>query len=204
MTENVNPTVLETILTHLALLFLTAAAGDPAAARTAAAQALAAYHAQTEEELRLASEILSFSLHALEALGQAADSDLSLSRILRLRGSAVSLSREAHKAQRKLDQLQRARTAATQPQPQAQPQPPEPRAEPPTAQPAVSDDVARALAEAERIAKQMMGKHGGMTWTQAYQKRMLTKRMAENAKKNQAKHASQLAPSVPEIAPATD
>jgi hypothetical protein len=28
--------------------------------------------------------------------------------------------------------------------------------------------------------------------------------MAENAKKNQAKHVSQLAPSLPEIAPATD
>ena len=189
MTADVNPTVLETILTHLALLFLTAAAGDPAAARAAAAQALAAYHAQTEEELRLASEILSFSLHALEALGQAADRELSLNRILRLRGSAVSLSREAHTAQRKLDQLQRARTAATQPQPQAQ-----------TDQPAVSDEMPRAIAEAERIAKQMMGKHGGMTWTQSYQKRILTQRMAENAKKNQAKYAAQLAQAIPEAA----
>ena len=179
MTADVNSTVLETILTHLALLFLTAAAGDPSAARGAAAQALAAYHAQTEEELRLASEILSFSLHALEALGQAADRELSLNRILRLRGSAVSLSREAHKAQRRLDQLQRARTAATQPQPQAQ-----------TDQPAVSDEMPRAIAEAERIAKQVMGKHSGMTWTQSYQKRILTQRMAENAKKNQAKYAA--------------
>jgi hypothetical protein len=196
MTADVNPTVLETILTHLALLFLTAAAGDPAAARAAAAQALAAYHAQTEEELRLASEILSFSLHALEALGQAADRELSLNRIVRLRGSAVSLSREAHKAQRRLDQLQRARTAATQPQPQL----PEPQTDAQAAQPAVSDEISHAIAEAERIAKQMMGKHGGMTWTQSYQKRILTQRMAENAKKNQAKYAAQLAQAIPEAA----
>ena len=45
----------------------------------------------------------------------------------------------------------------------------------------------------------MMGKHGGMTWTQAYQKRMLTKRMAENAKKNQAKQAATSNP--PSVSP---
>jgi hypothetical protein len=32
-----------------------------------------------------------------------------MTRILRLRGSAVSLSRESHKAERRLDQLQKAR-----------------------------------------------------------------------------------------------
>ena len=39
--------VLETILTHLAALFLTGAAGDMIAAREAAAQMLSAYHPET-------------------------------------------------------------------------------------------------------------------------------------------------------------
>src|SRR5271170_8050747 len=118
--------VLETILTHLAALFLTGAAGDMTAAGEAAAQMLSAYHPETEDELRLAANVISFSFQALEALGQAATPDMPLTRTLRLRGSAVSLSRESHKAQRRLDKLQTARRAgipaATQPEP-AQPEP---------------------------------------------------------------------------------
>ena len=78
------------------------------AARHAASHLLAAYNVATEEELGLAGEIVSFGFHALEALSEAAAPDLSMNQKLRLRGSAVSLSREAHKAQRKLDQLQKA------------------------------------------------------------------------------------------------
>ena len=101
--------IVETILTRLATLFLIGANGDAAAARDAARQMLASYDIQTEEELYLVAEIISFGFHALEALGQAAAPDLSLNKKLRLRGSAVSLSREGHKAQRRLDRLQRAR-----------------------------------------------------------------------------------------------
>ena len=104
--------IVETLLTNLAGLFLAGANGDMTAARQAAAQMLAAYHPQTEPELSLAAQIVSCSFHALNALGQAAAPDLSLTRILRLRGSAVSLSRERHKAQRQLDQLQKARDNA--------------------------------------------------------------------------------------------
>jgi hypothetical protein len=107
----VTPAILDTILGRLALLFLSGAGGDLPTARHAASRMLAAYHAETPDELRLAAEIISFGLHALEALGQAAAEDLALSKVLRLRGSAVSLSRESHKAQRKLDQLQRDRDA---------------------------------------------------------------------------------------------
>jgi hypothetical protein len=64
--------VLETILIRLAALFLTGAAGDRTAAREAAAEMLAGYHPETEDELRLAANIIGFSFHALEALGQAA------------------------------------------------------------------------------------------------------------------------------------
>jgi hypothetical protein len=107
------PALVETVLTHLATLFLTGAAGDITAAREAASQTLAAYGPQTEDEFRLAANIVSFSFQALEALSQAATPDMPLTRTLRLRSGAVSLSRESHKAQRRLDQLQKARRAGT-------------------------------------------------------------------------------------------
>jgi hypothetical protein len=47
-----------------------------------------------QDELRLAANIVGFSFHALEALGQAATPEMPMTRILRLRSSAVSLSRE--------------------------------------------------------------------------------------------------------------
>ena len=73
-------------------------------ARHTASGLLAACNADTEDELRLRAETVGLSFHALEALGKAADDpELSLDRKLRLRGSAVSLSRQSHKAQRKLD-----------------------------------------------------------------------------------------------------
>jgi hypothetical protein len=115
--------IVDTVLNGLALLFLTGAAGDPTTARQAAAHMLAAYNPGTPDELSLASEIISFSFHALEALSDASNPELSLNKILRLRGSAVSLSRESHKAQRKLDQLQRARRAGSQPEQAEAPQP---------------------------------------------------------------------------------
>ena len=100
--------VLETILIRLVPLFLTGAKGDITAARQAATQTPGSYRPETEDELRLAANVIAFSLHALEALGEAADPDLSMTRVLRLRGNAVSLSRESMKAQRRLDQLQQA------------------------------------------------------------------------------------------------
>ena len=99
------PAIQDTVIARLAPLFLTGANGDVAAARGAAAQMLAAHKPETPDELSLAADIISLQLHTLEALSYAATPDLSLSKIFRLRGSAVSLSRESHKAQRKLDQL---------------------------------------------------------------------------------------------------
>jgi hypothetical protein len=118
--------MLDTVLDHLSLLFHTA---GPQAARQAAHQMVTAYNPATMEELALAADIVSFRLHALQALGKACEPGLSLAKVLRLRGSAVSLSREAHKSQRKLDQLQKARAAVAeaalpdQPAPRPQPKP---------------------------------------------------------------------------------
>ena len=105
------PAMLDTVLDHLAPHFL-AANDDRPAARYAAGCLLAAYQTRTDAELELAVTIVSFSMHALEALSDAAAPDLTLNQKLRLRSSAVNLSREGHKARRKLDQLVRARAAA--------------------------------------------------------------------------------------------
>jgi hypothetical protein len=112
--------ILGTILERVALLFVSGAAGDMQAAREAAEQMLASYQPQNVYELRIAAQAISFSFHALEALSQASTPDMPMTKILRLRGSAVSLSRESHKAERRLDQLQQARQdGAPQPEPEA-------------------------------------------------------------------------------------
>lgn len=179
--------ILDTILARLATLFLSGSSGDLSAAREAARQMLVAYHPETEDELRLAASIVSFSFHALEALGQAADPLMSLNQKLRLRGSAVSLSRESHKAQRRLDQLQKARRAGAQPRSQpAQTQPGQSQ----PAQTQLQAETAPDLIQTSRAAVTTT-KTTGQTWTQAYQQRQRDKRMANRLNKNPARQAQQ-------------
>ena len=171
--------ILETILTRLAALFLTGAAGDMTAARQAAAQMLAAYHPQTEDELRVAANTIAFSFQALEALGQAATPDMPLTKILRLRGSAVSLSRESYKAQRRLDQLQNARREGIPAETQPEPAQPEPKIE--RAIDLIEDTRTIAVA----------AKAQGLTWTQAYEQRQRDQRIAASLKRAEARVAAQ-------------
>ena len=128
--------LVQTILTRLAVHFLVGSGDDMPTARLAAAEMVGAYDPQNQTELALAASIVSFTFQALEALSQAASPDIPITRVLRLRGSAVSLSRESEKAQRRLTQLQKTQPQAlpapvqqepiqqepTQPEP-AQPQP---------------------------------------------------------------------------------
>lgn len=178
MSTLISQAVLDTVLGRLALLFLSGAGADLAAARHAAADTLSAYHPETEGELNLAAGVISFSLHALEALSQACDPDLPLKVQLSLRSSAIGLSREGHKAQRKLDQLQSARRAGI-------PQHAAAEATAPDAQ----TEQAVALVELARKAIGTVSKNKGQTWTQAFQKRELAKRITKNLQKNQALHA---------------
>jgi hypothetical protein len=171
--------ILETVLSHLAALFLTGAGGDLNGARQAASQALAAYHPETETELRLTATIVGFGFHALEALGQATTEGMSLSRILRLRGSAVSLSRESQKAERRLDQLQQARRQSVQAQ--SQPEPAQPEAK--TALTLPKDTPETTVA----------AKTNGLTWTQAYEQRQRDIRIAASLKRAEARVAAQSA-----------
>ena len=171
--------ILETILTRLGALFLAGAAGDMTAARQAAAQMLSAYHPETEDELRLAANIVGFSFQALEALGQAATPDMPLTRILRLRGSAVSLSRESHKAQRRLDKLQTARRQGIPAETRPEPAQPEPKIE-----------RALDLIETTRTIA-VAAKTKGLTWTQAYEQRQRDTRIAASLKRAEARVAAQ-------------
>ena len=174
--------ILETILTRLATLFLIGAGGDQNAARHAASEMLAAYHPETTDELRLAANIVSFSFQALEALAQAATPDMPLTRVLRLRGSAVSLSRESAKAERRLAQLQKSRD---QPMPAQIPEP-------------VSPKVEKAVALIQDTGKiTAAAKANNLTWTQAYQQRRREARIAANIQKAQAKVASMADTAVP-------
>ena len=169
--------ILDTVLGRLALLFLTGAGGDLTLAREAARQMLADYHPETNDELRLAAEIINFSFHALEALGQAATPEMTLNKILCLRGSAVSLSREAHKSRRKLDQLQRDRHAGIASQPAEQP-----------ARPKI--DNALGLIEATREMLQGANKPKAQTWTQAYNQRQTAKaHFGKTSKRTRPRHA---------------
>jgi hypothetical protein len=153
---------------------------------------LAAYNAETPDELGLAAEIVSLQFHTLEALSYASDPELSLNKILRLRGGAVSLSRESHKARRRLDQLQRARRTGTTVQPalaQSEAAPAQPsQAHPAPVQPKI--DAALGLIEAARGAIETAKKTGGKNWTQLFQKRLTAKRITDNLKKKQAAHAN--------------
>jgi hypothetical protein len=176
--------ILKTVLLRLAVLFLSGTGGNLIEARHAASQMLAAYHPETEDELRLAAEIISFSLHALEALSQAADPEMSLNQKLRLRGSAVSLSRESHKCQRRLDQLQKARLTGIPAEPANAASAPVPEPAKPTVEKALD------LIEATRDAIASAGKTGRPTWTQLYRQRQTARRITENLKKNQAIAAS--------------
>jgi hypothetical protein len=163
--------ILDTILDRLARLFLIGARGDEAAARDAAIHMLAAYNPETEDELRLAANIISFSFHALEALGQATTADMPITRILRLRGSAVSLSRESHKAERRLDQLRNARQDAAPAEPEPVPQ--------------TIPQVEKALdliADTRTITA--VAQQTKQTWTQAYQQRQRDKSLARRLAKS--------------------
>ena len=174
--------VLETILTRLAALFLIGAAGDMAAARQAALQMLGAYHPKTEDELSLAAQIISFSFQALEALGQAAAPDLPVTRILRLRGGAVSLSRESAKAQRHLSQLQKDRRQGIPVQSaEAQPEPAQPSSKTEKALDLIPDAGHSATA----------AKTSRLTWTQTYEQRQRDMRIAASLKRAEARVAMQ-------------
>jgi hypothetical protein len=189
-----DPAILDTILGHLALHFLAATNGDHAAARHAASCMLACHDPQTGEEIHLATGIVSFGFHALEALSAAAAPELSLNQKIRLRGSAVSMSREAHRARRKLDQLKRARLTASVQAPDA-PEAQTPVAQTPLAQTQATPDEsatgkALGLIEFAKEALQASTKKGGVqALSLSRRQRRAAEQITKNLRRNSAEHA---------------
>jgi hypothetical protein len=183
------PTILDASLDQIAPLFLRGAKGDMQAARDAAQAQLDDYHPQTNQELILAADIVHYRLLAQDNLMRSTEADLSLTKILRLRGSAVSLSREANKAQRQLDKLQAAR-AEPQAEPRSAPKPraePEPGAEAATDQPPPTPAELAALHAARDILKRNKpSQYGGQSYAQQLSKRAMALVIKQNAARNAA------------------
>jgi hypothetical protein len=92
--------LLHLIAALLAPIFLGVTAGDVALARKAAIETINDYRARNNIDLIAIAQIVGCGLAALGSLSQSMAEDLSLSMILRLRGSAVSLNRSAEQNRR--------------------------------------------------------------------------------------------------------
>jgi len=176
----VNP-VIPVSYVGLHSLFLAGAGDDRDAARDAAIRMLNVYHPETEDEFRLAAKIVGFSFQAIQALGQAAMPDLPVTRVLRLRGGAVSLSRASEKAERRLDLLRKARRQGVV----AQPVVAEP--EPARVEPAVVKAV-EVIEDTGKVAA--LAKASGVSWSAAYDQRQTDLRIAASLKRAEARIAA--------------
>jgi len=197
--------IIETVLGQLTLLFLAGAQGDQQVARQAALRFLASYRPETEPELALAADIISFGFHARQSLHQAADPDRPFNQAQRLRSGAAGLGREAYRCLVKLEQLQKARqTQAKIELVQTQlmaaldaidPPPPatETPVEPPVAAPA--ENPRPALASAGTYPD--LSKEAIRRLRPAEQKRIYLARMTENARRRQADLAAQQSATAP-------
>ena len=114
MFAHIAPAFLEEILRFLAPTFVAGAGGSIKAARDAALASLAAYDAQTEQEIRLAAQITMSGFIILETLAQSMNPELACNTVLRLRGNANATQRALNQCQRALDKLQKARRQAEQ------------------------------------------------------------------------------------------
>jgi len=212
--SQLSPVILAATVNQIAPLYLLDAQGDEQAARNAVTALLADYKLQTNEELTLAGDIIHYRLLATDSLKRSLDPELSETKVLRLRGSAVSLSREAHKAQRKLDKLHAARAVAM-PAQAALPEPTQPEtalseaaplqtaplqnAPPPATDPAPPTPAELAALHTAReilngskpIATR--GGYGGHGSAQQLRKRLMVQTMNENAARRAAEQACRTA-----------
>jgi hypothetical protein len=201
--------IIETVLGQLALLFLAGAQGDQQVARQAALRFLASYRPETEPELALAADIISFGFHARQSLHQAADPDRPFNQAQRLRSGAAGLGREAYRCLVKLEQLQKARQTqakvelvqaqlmaaldAIDPPPPAPETPMETPVEPPLAAPA--ENPRPAVAGAGTYPD--LSKEAIRRLRPAEQKRIYLARMTESARRRQADLAAQQSATAP-------
>jgi len=103
----ITASVFEKILAFLTPLFVGAQTIDIGVARESASGMLASYGARTNRELRFAALSIAFGFGALEALSRAANPELALNEVLRLRGNANALNRAAQQNETRLEKLQK-------------------------------------------------------------------------------------------------
>ena len=106
---NLPRAAIEMVVSLLLPLIVPTLEGDADAATSLALEMLAEYRPATVRELRLAGEIIGFSLNSLHALAQAADRDVSTEKLSVPRRWACSLSRSGLQAQRRFDEMQHQR-----------------------------------------------------------------------------------------------
>jgi hypothetical protein len=174
-----------TIIQQIAMHLLAACNGDLEAARKSASDAFGCYKPETELELRLAARVIGFSLQANEALAQAADPGMPLLHQIRLRSGAVSLSREADKAERRLQKLQAARRQGIPEAPQVQPEPGLPSIKP--AAPRVEQPAAPVAAPGTVAA---YAKAHGVSFTEAMKLRQRDQKLAARMMKDAERAAA--------------
>lgn len=172
--------ILDTFLDRLALFFLAAMGGDTTVARNAVRQLIADYNPKTVQELSLAAETIMLQMHSLKALGEAFNPDLSDDKVLRLRGCGISLSREQHKAHRKLDQIQKTRRSGTK----------LPVSEPVPASPKIEKAIAVVEAERTTAPAKAPAKSPSL---QSFHKIEAARLITENLRKRAAEHVAQTA-----------
>jgi hypothetical protein len=105
-TGSAHPTnaLMNLIVAFLAPVFLGITGGDLTMARMAAIETINDYRARNQADLIAIAQIILCGLAALGSLSQSMDDSISLSMVLRLRGSAVSLNRSAEQNRRVLRQ----------------------------------------------------------------------------------------------------
>jgi hypothetical protein len=163
------------------MLLQTSQPRDSSTAVKNALDVVRAFNANSEAEIRLAIRIAMFSIQANIALAQADMPDLPLSVVIRLRQGAVTLTREADKAERWLHKLQAARRKGEAPPAKPPQQPEKPSVE--RAQALIQDiEAVEAMVEAE-----------GIPANQAYRLRNREKRRARQQEREARLRALRLA-----------
>ena len=172
-----SPIMLEAFVAPLVALLLTGVPNSKDTARQAVIETLADYHPANLDELRLVTQIVGCGLRSIQAIEESAAPDLPLPAMLRVMNSAVSLSRAAEAARKRLKDLQANRQQApTQLAPATRPAPATPQPATPAAEP-----------DLERTKVSAIAKANGLTWTQAYNKRQQDMRIAASLKRAEAR-----------------
>jgi hypothetical protein len=173
MSLDLPDSLIETLILPLTALLLAASGNDNATAKANALKLIEVHDPTTVIELRLAVRIELFNIRANQTASEAGTRDLSPEIATRVTAGAISLTREADKAERRLEKLKTAR-------PQAQEEPrtqsfspasdPDPERESPLRDPqAVAEEIKQITVHAQA---------NGLPFAKAYKQRKLEKRLA--------------------------